>query len=384
VDIWEELDIEATTDIRAVRRAYAVKLKVIDQAAEPERFERLRAAYTYALTLAEQEPAALEPVDNAAADDLLLSPPDAEPVPAAAPSEEPGSPRADIQAIYAQVLEGAESQSTEQLSERLLAALDGILDLKTREELELLVLNDVFTPRPFREHLMTAAAKTFGWNDSLRHLADRSYDAAREMYIWLQERGALEAGIASQGWRISQPLNWATEYYAARERGVPLDDEARIVEAIQFMQRAFPTVLRYRIDAGIVDYWLERARQVDGDTLKHAASHNTPKAPAKRGFRPWWAIIVLMSALASITNTINRPERRTEPYPLPSTQIPLRDSGCERLKALNDLGGILSFEEQRELAQCRREDLLRGGRKPDSGLGLKPPEDLRPQAPDER
>jgi len=379
VDIWEELGIEATRDTRAVRRAYAVKLKSIDQAAEPERFERLRAAYTYALALAERESAASEPIDSAAADDPPPSQREADPIPAAVPSNESSSPRADIQAIYAQVLDGAKSQSTEQLSDRLLAALDGILDLKTREELELLVLNDVFTPRPFRERLMTAAATTFGWNDSLRHLADRSFDAAREMYVWLQERAALEAGIAGQGWRIAQPLTWATEYYAARERGVPLDDEARIVEAIQFMRRAFPTVLRYRVDAGIVDYWLERAQQVEGDTLKRAASHNTPKAAARRGIRPWWAIIVLMSALASITNTINRPERRTDPYPLPSAGIPLQESPCERLEALSQLGSILSVEEQGQLHQCRRARLLRGTPNTDSGLGLKLPQDQKPE-----
>jgi len=160
---------------------------------------------------------------------------------------------------------------------------------------------------------------------------------------------------------------------------VPLDDEARIVEAIQFMRRAFPTVLRYRVDAGIVDYWLERAQQVEGDTLKRAASHNTPKAAARRGIRPWWAIIVLMSALASITNTINRPERRTDPYPLPSAGIPLQESPCERLEALSQLGSILSVEEQGQLHQCRRARLLRGTPNTDSGLGLKLPQDQKPE-----
>ncbi|GAB5482772.1 MAG: hypothetical protein Pars92KO_25290 [Parasphingorhabdus sp.] len=51
---WIELGIAATDDTRAIRRAYAKKLKSIDPDSEPENFVALREAYDWALHLAHQ------------------------------------------------------------------------------------------------------------------------------------------------------------------------------------------------------------------------------------------------------------------------------------------------------------------------------------------
>lgn len=49
---WTELDIEPVNDERAVKRAYAKKLKALDPEADPAGFIELRSAYDYALSLA--------------------------------------------------------------------------------------------------------------------------------------------------------------------------------------------------------------------------------------------------------------------------------------------------------------------------------------------
>jgi hypothetical protein len=47
--MWQELEIERTTDARVVRRAYAAKLRRLDVDSDPAAFGRLRAAYESAL-----------------------------------------------------------------------------------------------------------------------------------------------------------------------------------------------------------------------------------------------------------------------------------------------------------------------------------------------
>lgn len=56
-EIFDTLGIEPTDDQKAIRRAYAVALKQIDQAADPERFAALRSAYEYARAWAERQQA---------------------------------------------------------------------------------------------------------------------------------------------------------------------------------------------------------------------------------------------------------------------------------------------------------------------------------------
>ena len=54
--VWATLGIEATADPAAIRRAYARRLKTIDQAREPEAFAALRGAYEAALNAARSSP----------------------------------------------------------------------------------------------------------------------------------------------------------------------------------------------------------------------------------------------------------------------------------------------------------------------------------------
>lgn len=75
--VWAVLEVERTTDGRAIRAAYARKLRTIDMEAEPQAFTALRAAYEQALHYAARAQA--QPVEAA-------PPPEAEPV--MAPAED--------------------------------------------------------------------------------------------------------------------------------------------------------------------------------------------------------------------------------------------------------------------------------------------------------
>src|SRR5438132_642378 len=52
--MWDELEIAPTDDARAIRRAYAARLKRIDADRDPAAFVRLRQAYGWALRFAER------------------------------------------------------------------------------------------------------------------------------------------------------------------------------------------------------------------------------------------------------------------------------------------------------------------------------------------
>lgn len=52
VSIWRLLGIESTTDVRAIKRAYAGKLKQTHPEDDPEEYQRLREAYDRAIKVA--------------------------------------------------------------------------------------------------------------------------------------------------------------------------------------------------------------------------------------------------------------------------------------------------------------------------------------------
>lgn len=55
MSVWQRLDINATNDIRAIKRAYAKQVKITRPDEDPEGFQQLHEAYKEALSLVKQE-----------------------------------------------------------------------------------------------------------------------------------------------------------------------------------------------------------------------------------------------------------------------------------------------------------------------------------------
>ncbi len=102
--MWQELGIEPTTDAKAIRSAYARRLKALDPERDPAAFQRLRQAYEAALASAPargeaRRPADLKSMPVKRSDARERAPPSAA-APDALPSPGPSRPDAGGQAIY--------------------------------------------------------------------------------------------------------------------------------------------------------------------------------------------------------------------------------------------------------------------------------------------
>jgi hypothetical protein len=168
--IWRELGIEQTKDERQIRRAYALRLKALDQQADPAGFERLRNAYERALARAREDEADRHDGPVAAETD---------PGPTA-PSPEEAAPRDEederTQRIKRAIDDALRSRSVEDVA-TLLQSPDAhihlsLTDYQTAiEHLKALLLSD----ETIRGNDFLAVAAKFDWDGAtVRHASRMS------------------------------------------------------------------------------------------------------------------------------------------------------------------------------------------------------------------
>jgi len=172
LSIWTLLDLTPTRDQREIRRAYAARLKTLDQEADAEAFKLLRAAYETALRLSQQptheSAEATPPVTEPAAPQAL---PDTSPAPRVPDADIEGM-RLAFGALH-RCLESAEPQDGPSAPEALasLLAAPGWQRLDLARDCESALAHLLADAVPHSDGLLQDCIARFRWQDAHRGIA---------------------------------------------------------------------------------------------------------------------------------------------------------------------------------------------------------------------
>lgn len=171
MNLWTTLGMQASSDERDIKRAYAKKLKVTRPDDDPVAFQQLHDAYESALRLARQAFQA-----DADADDGLAPAPAYPELPAPAPAAAPAMEQA--RQLWVDFLPNSGAQPRQLLSR--IAASDAMLNMEVRECFELYAAEYCATGE-CSDALREDAAAHFGWDDDLSFIQRYVPDAASQM-----------------------------------------------------------------------------------------------------------------------------------------------------------------------------------------------------------
>ncbi|MDH3596059.1 MAG: J domain-containing protein [Rhodospirillales bacterium] len=272
MNMWRELGIKATRDIREIRRAYAVRLKEAHPEDDPEGFERLRTAYEQALAAARGAdglPGFAGRRAAAAEFETVETAP--------GPAANPGS--AAVEALLARVVEGLAREDEEAAVSSLGEALQDprLTNLELRARFERRLLEEVarldWTPEP----VAAAAIEAFYWNEGVGHLPPGHQEIARGLLGIRGAKDRLDAlRQAGRGWfwkflidqdplaaalltgRFRPRLFW----WLALDRGI-FNAVARLLWELRIF---YPSLLERDLDPMTVDWWRRNVDQPRGRT----------------------------------------------------------------------------------------------------------------------
>lgn len=266
---YATLEVEPDADERTLRRAYARKLKALDPAREPEKFQELRQAYEWALQRAQAPtvfatdanglvPPAPELGTHADAAWRTAPPQALSPESAATDAMERSTALA--QAVLDDVLAGAAGFTSEaQARERLRTALahEALRDLEARLLFESGVTAVLANGwQPGHEHLFTAAIDVFGWREQ-RAALDGLGHAAAVIDQAIEELETLEA----QPWKARAAQQELIRLL--RQPGAP--DTRQLLQfsdLLERLERLYPHLLGVITCTSHIGRWQQLHQQI--------------------------------------------------------------------------------------------------------------------------
>ncbi|NYE64056.1 protein TonB [Duganella sp. 1224] len=284
----QRLGLDEGTDARAIRRAYARELKLIDQERDSAGFQELREAYDTALqwaawrdqqAAAQPEPAPAPPSDSEVPDYSMARTPvtlattpatttDAAPTPM--PALEAGSeqtltlepPQASAAAVFAefhhamtQLAQQRHTHNTAEWQRLLQQSLndDRLLNIDARIYFEAHIAHLLTGGwRPGHDVLFQAASKVFHWGEDRRRLRQLGQVGAH-----------IDQAVTEQAMFERLPESDLMLHRAAlallRRGGEPTDYQLRgDLPYVDFLMQHFPAWMPMVVDVAVVEQWRAR------------------------------------------------------------------------------------------------------------------------------
>lgn len=295
------LSLNADADARAVRRAYARELKLIDQESDAAGFQRLREQYEAALQWLAYQEWEREPGGDDASDDDSDGAIAAPPAPVSLLKPEPAALAPDAAATAFQDLadacqrlmaepDGAPLPAWEQAIRARLAH-DDLFNIAVRTRFEHAIVDWLAEGwQPGKEKLFAAASDVFNWAEDSRRLQQFGY-AGMVVNLAVVERAVF----------LRQPESdieiYRTIIGRLRQPGTPGDNRLRYdMPFLEQMLARFPHLMSLSVSDAAVSNWRAGYEKIGG--IITPAQHQAAQPESEGIGMPWgMGILVIITVL---------------------------------------------------------------------------------------